>query len=60
MFTILRIYTHFVSSTELTDNISQALAACAIYLEDPNCEGVKIWNTHSGDIILEYWRDFNE
>lgn len=59
MFTILRIYPHYEVSTERTDNISQALSACAIYLEDPNCEGVKIWNNINGEIILEFWRDFN-
>lgn len=60
MYTILRIYTDYTTMTEEASNISQALTASAIYLEDPNCIGIKIWDIHNGEIILDFWRDCNE
>ena len=57
MYTILRIYSDFVSATEKTDAIINAFSACAIYLEDPDCIGVKVWNTNSGEIIVDYWKE---
>ncbi len=56
MYTVLRAYDDLTSSTEHTDNISSALSAAAIYLEDGCCFTVKIWETASGKIILDYYR----
>lgn len=56
MFVILRIYNDCTSSTELAFTIQEALRACDIYLEDPDCWGVKIWDKQDGKIILDYWR----
>lgn len=59
MYQILRIYDDCTSATEYTDSIIQALNACTIYLEDPSCEGVKIWNVDTGIDILNYWKPMN-
>lgn len=56
MFTVLRVYADLTSATEKTHDFNSALIACAIYLEDPDCENVKIWNTATGKIILDYWK----
>lgn len=41
---------------EKTDDIKKALNAAAIYLEDPTCNNIKIWD-NEGTSILTYWRD---
>lgn len=57
MFMLLRIYDDCTSGTEYMDNMPSALRACSIYLEAPDCIGVKIWNTETGEEILNYWRE---
>ena len=56
MFVVLRIYNDLTSATEMAFTIQEALRACDIYLEDPDCCGVKIWDKQDGKIILDYWR----
>lgn len=56
MYTILRTYNDLTSYTESTNNISSALSAAAIYLEDEYCFTVTIWETASRKIILDYHR----
>lgn len=57
MFVILRSYKDYTSSTEMASTIQEALRACDIYLEDPDCWGIQIWDQKSGKHILNYWRD---
>ena len=38
-------------------NFGKVLNAVAIYLEDPDCIGVKVWRTDNGAIILDYWKE---
>ena len=59
MFSVMRIYDDGVSGTEATLTISNALVACSIYLEDPECIGVKIWDSETGEILFDYWRENN-
>ena len=57
MFTILRIYQDWTSQTETAPTFACALSACAIYIEDPECWGIEIWNTNNGEIYLNYWKE---
>lgn len=57
MYQILRVYDDQTAATERTDVFTHALSACAIYLEDPSCISVKIWDVDTGKIILDYWRE---
>ena len=57
MFTILRIYDDCTSGTEHTDDMPSALRACSIYLEAPDCIGVKIWDVTTEKEILDYWKE---
>lgn len=57
MFMLLRIYDDCTSGTEYVDNMPSALRACSIYLEAPDCVGVKIWNTTTDEEILNYWKE---
>ena len=56
MYMVLRLYDDCTSGTEKTNDFLSALQACEIYLEDPTCMGVKIWQTDNGKILLDYWR----
>ena len=55
-YVILSIYKDCTSETETASKIESALYASAIYLEDPNCWGIKIWEKETGKIIFDYWR----
>ena len=57
MYVILRAYSDLCSQTETTNSIINALNACAIYLEDPDCLFIKIWNKVTGALILDYMRE---
>lgn len=57
MFMLLRIYNDCTSVTEHTNDMPSALRACSIYLEAPDCIGVKIWNTKTGEEVLNYWKE---
>lgn len=57
MYLIIRAYKDFTSMTEHTDNIANAFAACAIYLEDSECITVKIVDTQNEKIIADYWAE---
>lgn len=57
MFIILRVYSDNATACEHSDTFISALSACAIYLEDPDCISIKIWDTTTGTIYLDYWRD---
>lgn len=42
--------------TESANTMREALTACAIYLEDPDCVNVKIWRRgHDGEVLFDYW-----
>ena len=57
MYQIIRGYNDFTSMTERTDSITRALSAAAIYLEDPDCFTVKIFDEKNEKIVLDYYRD---
>lgn len=57
MYTVLRIYDDCTSITEKSENFISTLNACAIYLEDPSCEGIKVWENKTGKVIVDYWKD---
>lgn len=57
MYTIFLIYKDFSYTTHKAENFPDALSACATWLQDPTCECVKIWNTQTGEILLDYWRE---
>lgn len=54
MYTILRVYNDFSSCTEQTDSLSDALSACAIYVNIPDLIDLKIWETATGNFIFDY------
>lgn len=56
MYTIFRTYDDCTTHTEYADDISSALSAAAIYLEDPSCIIVKIVKTSSEKLFLNYYR----
>ena len=39
------------------NDFGKVLTALSIYLEDPDCIGVKVWRTDNGAIILDYWKE---
>ena len=57
-YIVLSIYKDCTSKIETINKIESALYASVIYLEDPNCYGVKIWEKETCKIILDYlnWR----
>lgn len=55
-YTIVRTYDDDTFYREKTDDIKRALYVAAIYLEDPTCNNIKIWD-NEGTSILTYWRD---
>lgn len=57
MYQVIRGYNDFTSMTEHTDSITSALTAAAIYLEDPDCFTVKIYDVKNEKIVLDYYRD---
>lgn len=57
MYTVFRIYDDCTTHTEYVDDISSALSAAAIYLEDESCIIVKIIRTSSEELILNYFRE---
>ena len=61
MYIILRVYDDCSSATERAEQITGALSAAAIYLEDPSCVSVKIWRAaNPNEIILDYYREEND
>ena len=57
MYQVIRGYNDFTSTSEHTDSITSALTAAAIYLEDPDCFTVKIYDEKNEKIVLDYYRD---
>ena len=57
MYTVFRIYDDCTTHTEYVDDISSALSAAAIYLEDESCIIVKIVKTSSKKLFLNYYRE---
>ena len=55
-YTLLTIY-DTITKTEHTDDFRAALSAAGIYLADRDVVGVKIWDNHTGKVILDYWCD---
>ena len=55
-YTIVRTYDDDTFYREKTDDIKRDLYVAAIYLEDPTCNNIKIWD-NEGTSILTYWRD---
>lgn len=56
MYQIIRAYSDFTSMTEHTDSITSALSAAAIYLEDPDCVRMIVYDTKTGKTIVDYQR----
>lgn len=56
-YKLLTIYDNITTKTEDTDDFRAALSAAAIYLDDRDVIGVKIWDIPTGKIILDYWRN---
>lgn len=57
MYQIIRSYNNFTSATEHTDSITSALSAAAVYLEDPDCARIIIYDITTGKTIVDYRRD---
>ena len=57
MYQIIRGYIDFTTISEYTNTITSALSAAAIYLEDPDCCTVKIFDVTNKKIIMDFWRD---
>ena len=65
MFTVYRAYKtstydtdgSISDITEPASTMPAALAACAIYLEDPDCVNVQIWRRGpDGEVLFDYWQ----
>lgn len=56
MYQVIRAYSDFTSMTEHTDSITSALSAAAIYLEDPDCVRMIVYDTKTGKTIVDYQR----
>lgn len=56
MYTILRVYADLSSIAEKADNMISIFNACAIYAEDPELKALKVWNTETGALIIDYYR----
>ncbi len=57
MYQVIRAYNDCSCMSEHTDSITSALSAAAIYLEDPDCLTVKIYDTRDKKFILDYYKD---
>lgn len=58
MFKVFRIYSDLGTICEDGgSDFGKVLTALSIYLEDPNCIGVKVWRKDNGAIILDYWKE---
>lgn len=57
MYQVIRAYNDCSCMSEHTDSITSALSAAAIYLEDPDCLTVKIYDTRDKKFVLDYYRD---
>ena len=57
MYQIIRAYNDFTSMTEHADSITSVLTAATIYLEDPDCVRIVVYDTKTGKTIVDYQRD---
>ena len=58
MYIVFRIYSDQGTICEDGgDNFINILNALAIYLEDPACIGVKVWQSESDKFIVDYWKE---
>ena len=55
-FTLWRVYNEGTTGSETVSSIADALAAAAIYVEDPDCLFIKIWDD-TGKLILDYSKE---
>lgn len=55
-YTLMTLYEPDSTKTEGTNDFIAALEAAAIYLRDPDCYMVKIWDNDTGDFLLDYWK----
>lgn len=53
-YQIIRLYSDLSCATEHCDSITRALTAAAIYLEDPDCIMVKIYDIQAEKFVLDY------
>ena len=56
MLQLIVAYTDCTSKTETTDSIILALNAARIYIEDPDCVAIKIWDDQKNKFILDWSR----
>lgn len=56
MYILVKTYKDGDILYDESTNITGALYGASIYLEDPDCIGVKIMNTLTGEYILDYSR----
>lgn len=58
MFKVFRVYSDLGSICEDGgSDFGKILLALNIYLQDPDCIGVKVWRKDNGAIILDYWKE---
>ena len=55
-YQMITVYEDCASKTEGTDDIIAALTAATVYLEDPDCIAVKIYDNEKQEWVMDYWR----
>lgn len=55
-YQMITVYEECTSKSEGTDDITAALNAAAIYLSDPDCIAIKIYDNARGEWVMDYWR----
>ena len=55
-YMLVVVWSDCLSKSESTDFLPNALTAAAVYLEDPDCQGIDIIDRQTDTLILQWAR----